>query len=176
MYTDLEDKIKGYDLENDDKKARPCRDDDSIKETIGERYYRIWDFMLFHFKLEKTELLVYSLVFNMYKVKNTYYSASREYTAKWTGASLRSVSDALKSLIKKELIFESRKYVGQTIRKVYTVNTDKLPTWEIFDLENRDRDRWAKANEKKRANGEKVERRVPAFYPENDGEEFTYSY
>ena len=155
------------------RKARQMLDDDSVKVTYGERYLKVWDFMLFYFKLEKTELLVYAIVFSMYKAKSTYYSGSREYLSLWTGSSPRAVSNALKSLVDKGLITVSKKRMGQTIRKVYAVNTEKLPTCQEFELENKTRDIWAKADEKKRARGEPIESRVPEFYPEDDDEDFT---
>ena len=147
---------------------RECRDNDTIKTTVGRYYFRIWDFMLFELKLEKTELYVYAIIFCMYMYRHTYFQGSRAYLAKWTNTSERTVATALKSLVDKKLIVKGNKRFGQTVRAVYRINGDMLPTCDLFYFANRNRDRFAAARAKKIANGEPIEEESEEWYDEND--------
>ena len=120
-------------------KPRECRDDDEAVETVGKRYFTIWDFMLFDFKLEKTELYVYAIIFAMHKNYHTYFQGSREYLAKWTNSSIRTISDVLKSLTDKGLIVKAHKDFNNGRRAVYYVNEDCLPECEFFEYENKNK-------------------------------------
>ena len=120
-------------------RPRECRDDDDVVETSGKRFIQIWDFMLFNFKLEKSELLVYAIIFAMHKNFRTYFQGSRKYLAKWTNTSVRTVSEALKSLADKELIVKCYKESARGRRAVYHINPDALPECEFFARENKNK-------------------------------------
>ena len=151
---------------------RECRDSDIVKTTIGRYYFRIWDFMLFEFKLEKTELYVYAIIFCMYMYRHTYFQGSRAYLAKWTNSSERTVATALKSLVDKKLIVKGNKRFGKTVRAVYRINGDSLPTCDLFYFANKNRDRFAAVRADKIARGEPIEEEKEEWYDEND--EFGY--
>lgn len=118
--------------------------------TRGERFFKVWDFMIGDFKLEKTELLVYSIIFGMYRNYCDAFTGSREYLARWTSASERSVAAALKSLEEKKLIEKEYRQYGMIRKAIYRVNTRLLPTCEMFKLENINRDANDKERQKKR--------------------------
>ena len=124
--------------------SRVCRDSDPIISYVGERYFNVWDFMICDFKLERTELLVYAIIFSMYKSTGKYFTGSKEYLAKWSGACTRSVASALKSLEKKRYIDTLYKTVDGKKRAVYYVNLEMLPTCKAFSRENFARDVWQK--------------------------------
>lgn len=118
--------------------------DDVAEMTCGERFVKIWDFMLGYFHLEKTELLVYAIIFAMYRNYCDYFTGSREYLERWTNASKRTVAEALKSLEEKNLIKKRYRQYDNIKKAIYIINTEALPTCEFFSLENRN----ARNNEK----------------------------
>ena len=134
----------------DDNNEREYDNSDGIVMTRGERFFKVWDFMVGDFHLEKTELLVYAIIFGMYRNYCDAFTGSREYLAKWTNASKRSVAEALKSLEGKKLIEKEYRQYGQIKRAVYHVNTLILPTCEMFNLENIHRDVNDKERQKRR--------------------------
>ena len=109
--------------------------------NIGrENFLKIWGFMLVDLKLEKTELIVYAVIFSMHKNYCDCFSGSRRYLEKWSGASRATVENALKSLENKNLIKKEYRQSGRSRQAVYFINTEALPTCEMFALENRNRD------------------------------------
>ena len=109
--------------------------------NIGrENFLKIWGFMLVDLKLEKTELIVYAVIFSMHKNYCDCFSGSRRYLEKWSGASRATVENALKSLENKNLIKKEYRQYGRSRQAVYFINTEALPTCEMFALENRNRD------------------------------------
>ena len=122
-----------------------CDNGDTLSDTRGKRYFRIWDFMLFDLNLEKTELLVYAIIFGIFYSKQRAFHGSREYLMKWTGASKKTVANALNSLKEKKLILAKQQKYRGGMRMIYCTNPDMLPDCEAFELHNKNRDRWAKA-------------------------------
>ena len=112
-----------------------------------EQFIMIWGFMLVDFKLEKTELLVYAVIFSIYNHSSYSYVGSREYLQSWAGAGKTAVDEALASLEKKQLIIKEYKRYGRSTKAVYSINTEMLPTTEMFALENRYRDNCRKIRE-----------------------------
>ena len=109
--------------------------------NIGrENFLKIWGFMLVDLKLEKTELIVYAIIFSMHKNYCDCFSGSRRYLEKWSGASRATVENALKSLENKNLIKKEYRQYGRSRQAVYFINTEAFPTCEMFALENRNRD------------------------------------
>ena len=113
---------------------------EALLTTLGERFVKVWDFMIVEFGLEKAELIVYAVIFAMYRNNGDAFSGSREYLASWSNSSVRTVAEALSSLERKRLIKKSYKQYGQIKKAVYYINTDMLPTCEMFSVENRNRD------------------------------------
>ena len=113
---------------------------EALLTTRGERFVKVWDFMIVEFGLEKAELIVYAVIFAMYRNNGDAFSGSREYLASWSNSSVRTVAEALSSLERKRLIKKSYKQYGQIKKAVYYINTDMLPTCEMFSVENRNRD------------------------------------
>ena len=109
--------------------------------NIGrENFLKIWGFMLIDLKLEKTELIIYAVIFSMHRNYCDCFSGSRRYLEKWSAASRATVENALKSLENKNLIRKEYRQYGRSRQAVYFINTEALPTCEMFALENRNRD------------------------------------
>lgn len=140
--------------------SKVCRDSDPIISYVGERYYNVWDFMIFDFKLEKVELLVYAIIFSMYKSTGKYFFGSREYLAKWTGSSIRTVARALKTLVEKRYLDKIHTTVNGENKAVYYVNFEMLPTCKTFSQENHTRDVWQKYVQEQEKLGNHVEKRT----------------
>ena len=114
---------------------------DINKELVHpDQYVKIWGFMLNDLNLEKTELLVYAIIFSMYKHKADAFSGSRGYLQAWCNAGKSAVDNALMSLERKKLITKEYVQFGQAKKAVYFINTDALPTHEMFENENKYRD------------------------------------
>ena len=125
--------------------------DASELDLRRERFIKIWGFMLTDLALEKTELLVYAVIFSMHKNYCDGFTGSREYLRSWCNASKTTVDGALASLERKGLIKKEYRQYGQIKKAVYFINTEALPTCRMFSLENRNRDN----NEKIRKRAEK---------------------
>ena len=113
---------------------------EKLKQTRGEHFIKIWDFMLGDLKLEKTELIVYAVIFAMHRNYCECFVGSREYLQGWTNASKKSIDRALLSLESKNLVRKEYRKYGPIRKAVYFVNTEALPSCEMFRLENRNRD------------------------------------
>ena len=105
-----------------------------------EQFLKIWGFMLTDLKLEKTELFVYAVIFAMHRNYCDCYMGSRKFLQSWCNASKSAVEKALSSLEKKNLIKRNYRQIGQIRKAVYFINTEALPTLDMFSLENRNRD------------------------------------
>ena len=68
------------------------------------------------------------------------FVGSREYLQGWTNASKKSIDRALLSLESKNLVRKEYRKYGPIRKAVYFVNTEALPSCEMFRLENRNRD------------------------------------
>ena len=91
-----------------------------------DSYIRIYGFMRTELRLEKTELLVYALVYSYFRNAES-LSASREYIAEWVGGCKTSVDKAISALINKGYITKSpRTYRGIHYFE-YNINVDALP-------------------------------------------------
>ena len=100
-----------------------------------EKFIQIWGFMMTDLRLEKTELLVYAVIFSMYKNHCDYYTGSREYLQGWCNAGKTTVDNALVSLVRKGLIIKECRRYGKMQHNVYIINTAVLPDIPMFDLE-----------------------------------------
>lgn len=100
-----------------------------------DTFYIIWEFMRTELKLEKCELLIYAVIFNLYRSGND-FRGSNQYLADYTGYKRSQICNALKSLTNKGYIiadFESSPY-GQ--RPVFSINPRALPIRDMFRIEN----------------------------------------
>ena len=93
--------------------------------NIGrENFVKIWGFMLIDLKLEKTELIIYAVIFSMHRNYCDCFSGSRRYLEKWSNASRATVENALKSLENKNLIRKEYRQYGRSRQAVYFINTE----------------------------------------------------
>ena len=120
-----------------------------------DQYVKIWGFMLTEFRLQKTELLVYAIIFSIYWHHADAFSGSRGYLQSWCNAGRTAIDKALESLEAKKLITKEYTQFGQVRKAVYLINTDTLPTHEMFETQNKCRDinKVLRENEKKRKFG-----------------------
>lgn len=109
-------------------------------KTCGERFVKIWDFMLTELDLEKGEIMIYAVIFAMHRNYCECFSGTRSYLQHWSKSSKTTVDKALISLEKKKLIRKEYRQYGNIRKAVYFINTESLPTCEMFALENRNRD------------------------------------
>ena len=116
--------------------------DDYIAEKCGKgsRFMVIWEFMIDDLGLSGTELSVYAVIFGMHKSYCDGFLGSREFLQKWSCAGKTSVHNALASLERKKLIRKEMRHYGRVQKAVYYINTEALPTLDMFALENRNRD------------------------------------
>lgn len=92
----------------------------------SESYFSIYGFMRSQMGLEKTELLVYALIYGYFR-NSTPFTASRRYVCEWVGAGYTAVSEAIASLINKGYIRrEARRERGINVIE-YAVNIETLP-------------------------------------------------
>lgn len=114
-----------------------------IKENpliAREQFVSVWGFMILDFGLEKTELLVYAIIFSIYRHTGKEFLGSRRYLQNWCNAGKTAIDKALLSLEKKGLIIKEYRSYGEFTKAVYHINIEVLPTCEIFAFENRYRD------------------------------------
>ena len=131
-----------FDITTGQRISREYRSSDMVTVSVGERFFKIWDFMIFSLNLQGSELGVYAIIFAMYYNYRTYFSGSRNYLATWTGTSLRTIATVLKSLEEKGLIDKLKRVIGGKERMVYHVNVEMLPTCKTLASANLMRDKW----------------------------------
>lgn len=123
--------------------------DNGFEKSRGKQFMKIWDFMLFDLGLKNAELIIYAVIFAMHRNYCECFMGSREYLAGWSGTTKATVDKALASLEKRQLIRKEYRQYGQVKKAIYFVNTDMLPTCEMFALENRHRDNQRKIERNK---------------------------
>ena len=141
--------------------SKECRDIDGNSTTHGERYLKIWDFMIFDLGLSKSELLVYAQIFAMYKNFNCApFKASKEYLAKWCNSTVRTVLSALNSLEKQGCIVKIHTEANGKLQTMYCIDFEKLPTCRAFSKENYFANQINKYRDECRNNGRKFDKAV----------------
>ena len=118
---------------------RVKRDLDNI-HIDREQFFQIWGFMITDLGLAHTELLVYAIIFGMYRHYCDYFVGSRRYLQKWCNAGKTAIENALSSLEKKRLIIKEYRLYGSITKAVYRINTASLPRCEMFAAENHNAD------------------------------------
>ncbi len=117
-----------------------------------DNFVTIWGFARGEFNLKGFELLVYSIIFGYYKNGHQTFTGSRKYLENWTGGSRSTIESALASLEGKELIVKEYRRYGSITKAVYHINTEKLPTHPMFELENLNRDISEKQRKREKQN------------------------
>ena len=117
---------------------------DGALKIAPDNFLNVWGFMLTDLKLAKTELLVYAVIFSMYRNYCAPFNGSRAFLQKWSNSGHSAVEKALASLLKKGLITKMYEKYDNMSKAVYLINTEKLPSCEMFAIENRRRDALAK--------------------------------
>ena len=74
----------------------------------GDSYIKIYGFMRSAMQLEKTELLVYALIYSYFR-NSAPFTGSREYIAEWVGSGKSSVDIALAALIERGYITKTHR-------------------------------------------------------------------
>ena len=111
-------------------------------EAINENsYFRIYGFMRTKMGLEKTELLVYALIYGYFR-NATPFNASRTYITEWVGSCLSAVDTALSNLLKKGYIHKGNSKIRGVRVPEYYINVDALPECDehnyMLNLKHRD--------------------------------------
>ena len=92
----------------------------------GDSYIKIYGFMRSAMQLEKTELLVYALIYSYFR-NSAPFTGSREYIAEWVGSGKSSVDIALAALIERGYITKThRRERGYNFIE-YSINVETLP-------------------------------------------------
>ena len=112
------------------------------KEMINANsYFRIYGFMRSKMHLEKTELLVYALIYSYFR-NATPFNASRTYIAEWVGSCSNAVDTALSNLLKKGYIHKGHSKIRGVRVPEYYINVDALPECDehnyMLNLKHRD--------------------------------------
>ena len=108
----------------------------------ADSYIKIYGFMRSAMNLEKTELLVYALVYSYFR-NSMPFTASREYIAEWVGSGKTAVDRALSTLIDKGYIIKTTKRERGYTCIEYSINIEALPPasehYNILKLYNEDK-------------------------------------
>ena len=92
----------------------------------ADSYIKIYGFMRSAMNLEKTELLVYALVYSYFR-NSTPFTGSREYIAEWVGSGKTAVDRALSTLIEKGYITKTARRERGYSYIEYSINIETLP-------------------------------------------------
>ena len=92
-------------------------------------YFKVYGFMRSEMQLEKTELLVYALIYSYFR-SSTPFNASRAYISEWVGSCQTATDNALRSLLKKGYIIKTTSSIRGIKVPEYSVNIDALPLCE----------------------------------------------
>lgn len=89
-------------------------------------YFKVYGFMRSQMNLEKTELLVFALIYSYFR-NATPFNATRAYIAEWVGSCESATDNALRSLIKKGYILKTTSVFRGVRIPQYCINVDALP-------------------------------------------------
>lgn len=96
-----------------------------MKEKFGS-YTKVYDFMLFDFKLAKYDLLVYAYIFSLTIVGGSYYGSQSKLAERF-GTSRKTINDVLKKLTEDGYLIKEDVITDKGKCCIYTVDMDKLP-------------------------------------------------
>ena len=104
-----------------------CNNTKSAPSLIpNDSYIRVYGFMRSQLGLEKTELLVYALIYSYFRNCES-LSGSREYIAEWVGSGRTAVDRAIASLLAKGYITKEPRCFRGLHYMEYNINVDALP-------------------------------------------------
>ncbi len=92
----------------------------------NDQFFVCYGFMRKEMRLEKTELLVYSIIYGYYR-SGCQFKGNVKYLSQWTGSGVTAVKSALGSLIKKGYLKKTYKTVGGISFAEYGINASALP-------------------------------------------------
>lgn len=102
---------------------------DTLDNVKNEGFIVIHGFMRKELKLEKTELIVYAIIYGFYN-SGCVFSGTKNYLSQWSGSGKTAVKTALHRLEEKGYIIRTARNINRIEYIEYTVNEDKLPTRE----------------------------------------------
>ena len=114
---------EGVDMKSDVREGKRKRAPELI---TPEANFRIFGFMRTELGLEKTELLVYALIYSYFR-SATPFTASREYISEWVGSGLSAVDTAIARLVEKGYITKSQRYVYGRALTEHSITISALP-------------------------------------------------
>ena len=104
----------------------PTNKKQSMSLIPSDSYIRIYGFMRQRMGLEKTELLVYALVYSYFRNGES-LTGTLDYIAEWVGSGKTAVTTALTSLVSKGYITKTPRCSRGLHYVEYNVNPDALP-------------------------------------------------
>lgn len=82
------------------------------KVDITNKYITIQGWMRTELGLKENELLLYALIYGFSQDEESKFTGSQSYMSEWVGISTRKIRDRLNSLLNKQLIEKTEKYVN----------------------------------------------------------------
>ena len=82
-------------------------------------------FMRKRLKLEKTELMVYAIIYGFHS-SGSYFTSGLRYLCDWSGSGRSAVKAALASLVEKRYIIKRSQTVNNITHVEYTVNDEAI--------------------------------------------------
>ena len=74
-----------------------------------EKYTRVYKWMADELKLDKTNLLIYALIFGLTQNGEEWFRGSREFMAEFCGVKVQTIDNNINKLIKMDLIIRGPK-------------------------------------------------------------------
>lgn len=96
-----------------------------MKEKFGN-YTKVYDFMIFDFKLAKYDLLVYAYIFSL-TINGGSWFGSQSTLASRFGTSRKTINDVLRKLTDEGFLIKEDTISDKGKCCIYTSNMDKLP-------------------------------------------------
>ena len=94
------------------------------------RFFVCWGFMRRRLGLEKTELLVYAIIYGFFRSGCDFKGGVR-YLTEWTGSGATAVKSALSGLIKKGYIKKRLNLIGGVTYAEYSIDMSAIEDIEV---------------------------------------------
>ena len=102
-----------------------------IAEKVEDaQFFVCWGFMRRRLKLEKTELLVYAIIYGFFRSGCDFKGGVR-YLTEWTGSGATAVKSALSSLVRKGYIRKRLNIIGGVAYAEYSIETNAIAGIEV---------------------------------------------
>ena len=99
----------------------------------NEQVIPIWGFMRREMRLEKTELLVFAVIYSFSRSCES-FGGSVQFLSQWTGSSVNSVRRALDALLEKGYVTRRQREDRYNSSFEYNVNFSNLPRIDMHAL------------------------------------------